>query len=130
MSGETFDSKGVMAKFGVRPDQIRDYLALMGDKVDNVPGVEKCGPKTAVKWLAQYGSLEGVMANAADIKGKVGENLQAALPYLPLSYELVTIKTDLDLHGELSEGLDSLRRQTRNGRNWQSNSNALTSAPG
>ena len=112
MSGETFDSKGVMAKFGVRPDQIRDYLALMGDKVDNVPGVEKCGPKTAVKWLAQYGSLEGVMANAADIKGKVGENLQAALPYLPLSYELVTIKTDLDLHGELSEGLDSLRRQT------------------
>ncbi|PJO77610.1 DNA polymerase I [Neisseria brasiliensis] len=112
MSGETLDSEGVAAKFGVRPDQIRDYLALMGDKVDNVPGVEKCGPKTAVKWLEQYGSLEGVMANAAEIKGKVGENLQAALPRLPLSYELVTIKTDLDLHGELSDGLDSLRRQT------------------
>ncbi|MCF7530139.1 DNA polymerase I [Neisseria lisongii] len=112
MSGETLDIAGVIGKFGVRPDQIRDYLALMGDKVDNVPGVEKCGPKTAVKWLDAYGSLEGVMANAAEIKGKVGENLAAALPRLPLSYELVTIKTDVDLHGDLPEGLDSLRRRT------------------
>ncbi|WP_301668831.1 DNA polymerase I [Neisseria benedictiae] len=110
MSGETLDIEGVKAKFGVRPDQIRDYLALMGDKVDNVPGVEKCGPKTAVKWLEAYGSLAGVVEHAAEIKGKVGENLQAALPQLPLSYDLVTIKTDVDLHTELSDGIESLRR--------------------
>lgn len=112
MSSETLDIEGVKAKFGVRPDQIRDYLALMGDKVDNVPGVEKCGPKTAVKWLEAYGSLAGVMEHAAEIKGKVGENLQAALPQLPLSYDLVTIKTDVDLHAELSDGIESLRRTT------------------
>lgn len=110
MSGETLDIEGVKEKFGVRPDQIRDYLALMGDKVDNVPGVEKCGPKTAVKWLEAYGSLAGVMEHAAEIKGKVGENLQAALEQLPLSYDLVTIKTDVDLHTELSDSLESLRR--------------------
>ncbi|MBH2057539.1 DNA polymerase I [Neisseria meningitidis] len=110
MSGETLDIEGVKEKFGVRPDQIRDYLALMGDKVDNVPGVEKCGPKTAVKWLEAYGSLAGVMEHAAEIKGKVGENLQAALEQLPLSYDLVTIKTDVDLHTELSDGIESLRR--------------------
>ena len=110
MSGETLDIEGVKEKFGVRPDQIRDYLALMGDKVDNVPGVEKCGPKTAVKWLEAYGSLAGVVEHAAEIKGKVGENLQAALPQLPLSYDLVTIKTDVDLHTELSDDLESLRR--------------------
>ena len=111
MSGETLDIEGVKEKFGVRPDQIRDYLALMGDKVDNVPGVEKCGPKTAVKWLEAYGSLAGVMEHAAEVKGKVGENLQAALPQLPLSYDF-TIKTDVDLHTELSDGLESLRRTT------------------
>lgn len=110
MSGEKLDIEGVKEKFGVRPDQIRDYLALMGDKVDNVPGVEKCGPKTAMKWLEAYGSLAGVMEHAAEIKGKVGDNLQAALPQLPLSYDLVTIKTDVDLHTELSDGLESLRR--------------------
>ncbi|MDO4640315.1 MAG: DNA polymerase I [Neisseria sp.] len=112
MSGETLDIEGVQTKFGVRPNQIRDYLALMGDKVDNVPGVEKCGPKTAVKWLDQYGSLQNVMAHAAEIKGKVGEHLQAALPKLPLSYELVTIKTDVDLHADLAEGINSLRRRS------------------
>lgn len=112
MSGETLDIEGVKAKFGVRPDQIRDYLALMGDKVDNVPGVEKCGPKTAVKWLEAYGSLQGVIEHASEIKGKVGENLRAALPRLPLSYDLVTIKTDVDLHAELSDGLESLRCTT------------------
>ncbi len=112
MSGETLDIEGVKEKFGVRPDQIRDYLALMGDKVDNVPGVEKCGPKTAVKWLEAYGSLAGVMEHAGEVKGKVGENLQAALEQLPLSYDLVTIKTDVDLHAELSDGLESLRRTT------------------
>ncbi|MFU8617623.1 DNA polymerase I [Neisseria sp. LACPHL-SPEC-2024-00856] len=110
MSGETLDIEGVKEKFGVRPDQIRDYLALMGDKVDNVPGVEKCGPKTAVKWLEAYGSLAGVMEHAGEVKGKVGENLQAALEQLPLSYDLVTIKTDVDLHTELSDGIESLRR--------------------
>ncbi|MBF0803641.1 MULTISPECIES: DNA polymerase I [unclassified Neisseria] len=111
MSNETLDIDGVKAKFGVHPGQITDYLALMGDKVDNVPGVEKCGPKTAAKWLEQYGTLENVMAHAGEIKGKVGENLQAALPQLPLSYRLVTIKTDVDLHAELSDGLESLRRR-------------------
>lgn len=112
MSNEKLDIEGVKNKFGVRPDQIIDYLTLIGDKVDNVPGVDKCGPKTAVKWLDQYGTLQNVMENASEIKGKVGENLQAALPQLPLSYQLVTIKTDVDLHGDLSDGLESLRRTT------------------
>ena len=75
----------VIDKFGVRADQIVDLLALMGDAIDNVPGVEKCGPKTAAKWLAEYGSLDGVIANAAAIKGKIGDNLRAALPRLPLN---------------------------------------------
>lgn len=112
MSNEKLDIEGVKNKFGVRPDQIIDYLTLIGDKVDNVPGVDKCGPKTAVKWLDQYGTLQNVMDHASEIKGKVGENLQAALPQLPLSYQLVTIKTDVDLHGDLSDGLESLRRTT------------------
>ena len=75
-----------------------------------MPGVEKCGPKTAVKWLEAYETLAGVMEHAGEIKGKVGENLQAALSQLPLSYDLVTIKTDVDLHSYLSDGLESLRR--------------------
>ena len=80
MSGSRMDSDAaVIDKFGVRADQIVDLLALMGDAIDNVPGVEKCGPKTAAKWLAEYGSLDGVIANAAAIKGKVGDNLRAAL---------------------------------------------------
>ncbi len=112
MSNEKLDIEGVKNKFGVHPNQIIDYLTLMGDKVDNVPGVEKCGPKTAVKWLEQYGTLAGVIEHAGEIKGKVVENLQAALPQLPLSYQLVTIKTDLDLHGELPEGLHSLHRKS------------------
>ncbi|WP_372171491.1 DNA polymerase I [Xanthomonas axonopodis] len=98
MSGSRMDSDAaVIAKFGVRPDQIVDLLALMGDTVDNVPGVEKCGPKTAAKWLAEYDSLDGVIANADNIKGKIGDNLRAALPRLPLNRELVTIKTDVTL---------------------------------
>ncbi|MEA9758584.1 DNA polymerase I [Xanthomonas campestris pv. raphani] len=98
MSGSRMDSdEAVIAKFGVRPNQIVDLLALMGDTVDNVPGVEKCGPKTAAKWLAEYDSLAGVIANADKIKGKIGENLRAALPRLPLNRELVTIKTDVVL---------------------------------
>lgn len=98
MSGSRTDSDAaVQAKFGVHADQIVDYLALMGDAIDNVPGVEKCGPKTAAKWLAEYGSLDGVIAAAASIKGKIGEHLRAALPRLPLNRSLVTIKTDVAL---------------------------------
>lgn len=104
MTDTFMDVPGVSEKFGVRPDQIIDYLALMGDKVDNIPGVEKCGPKTAVKWLDAYGSLKGVMENADQVKGKVGENLRSALDQLPLSYELATIKTDV----ELEQGLDEI----------------------
>ncbi len=98
MSGTRTDSdEAVVAKFGVRPDQVVDLLALMGDSVDNIPGVEKCGPKTAAKWLAAYDSLDGVMASAGEIKGKVGDNLRAALDRLPLSRELATIRTDVEL---------------------------------
>ncbi len=97
MTDTEMDYAGVVEKFGVPPERIIDYLALIGDKVDNVPGVDKCGPKTAVKWLAEYDTIEGVMENAENIKGKVGENLRAALSYLPLSKELVTIKLDVKL---------------------------------
>ena len=97
MTNVEMDEAGVEEKFAVRPDQIIDYLALMGDKVDNIPGVDKCGPKTAAKWLAEHGTLEQVMANADNVKGKVGEHLRNALSHLPLSYELATIKLDVDL---------------------------------
>jgi len=98
MSGSVLDTdESVVAKFGVRANQIVDMLALMGDAIDNVKGVDKCGPKTAAKWLAEYGSLDGVVANADKIGGKIGENLRAALPRLPLNRELVTIKTDVPL---------------------------------
>lgn len=104
MSNSYLDRVGVLEKFGVAPERIRDYLALMGDSVDNVPGVDKVGPKTAVKWLQEYDSLATIMERAAEFKGKVGENLRAALPHLPLSYELVTIKCDVPLPIE-PEGL-------------------------
>jgi DNA polymerase-1 len=98
MSGSRLDSDAaVMEKFGVRADQIVDLLALMGDSVDNIPGVEKCGPKTAAKWLAEYGTLDGVIENAAKVGGKIGDNLRAALSQLPLSRQLATIKTDVAL---------------------------------
>ena len=98
MSGGRLDTDAaVVEKFGVRAAQIVDYLALMGDKVDNIPGVDKCGPKTAAKWLGEYGDLDGVIAHAADIGGKIGENLRAALPRLPLNRQLATIKTDVAL---------------------------------
>jgi DNA polymerase-1 len=103
MTDTVMDQDGVVTKFGVRPDQIIDYLALVGDSVDNIPGVPKCGPKTAVKWLAQYESLQGVMDNADQVGGKIGENLRAALEKLPLSYELATIKTDIALPQHLNE---------------------------
>jgi DNA polymerase I len=97
MTNSRLDPAGVVEKFGVRPDQIIDYLALVGDSVDNIPGVEKCGPKTAAKWLGEYGTLDAVIANANKVGGKIGENLRAALPQLPLSRQLATIKTDVVL---------------------------------
>jgi DNA polymerase-1 len=97
MNDTTMDPDGVVAKFGVPPERIIDYLALVGDTSDNIPGVNKCGPKTAVKWLAAYDSLQGVMDNADKIKGKIGEHLAAALDHLPMSYELATIKLDVEL---------------------------------
>ncbi|MBI3346642.1 MAG: DNA polymerase I [Burkholderiales bacterium] len=97
MSNERLDEAGVVAKFGVAPNRIVDYLTLMGDTVDNVPGVTGVGPKTAAKWVAEYGSLDGVIAAADVIKGKAGENLRAALDWLPMGRKLVTVKLDCDL---------------------------------
>ena len=97
MTNTTMDSAAVMEKFGVKPEQIIDFLSLTGDTVDNVPGVPKCGPKTAAKWLAEYGTLDGVMAHADKVGGKIGEYLREALPSLPLSRQLVTIKIDVPL---------------------------------
>ncbi|WP_038623178.1 5'-3' exonuclease H3TH domain-containing protein [Dyella jiangningensis] len=103
MTNTTTDTAGVMDKFGVQPSQIIDFLTLTGDTVDNVPGVPKCGPKTAAKWLAEYGNLDNLMANADKIGGKIGESLRAALPQLPLSRQLVTIKTDVSLELPVTE---------------------------
>jgi DNA polymerase-1 len=97
MSNESLDPAGVQAKFGVPPNRIVDYLSLIGDTVDNVPGVEKVGPKTAAKWLAEHDSLDGVMAAAPTMKGVAGENLRKALDWLPTGRVLVTIRTDSDL---------------------------------
>ena len=97
MNGTVLNPQTVVEKFGVSPQQIVDYLTLIGDSVDNIPGVPKVGPKTAAKWLEHYGSLDGVIAHADEIKGKVGENLRASLEQLPLSRRLVTIKQDVAL---------------------------------
>ncbi|MFN3717015.1 MAG: DNA polymerase I [Thiobacillus sp.] len=97
MSEETLDVAGVTAKFGVPPERIVDYLTLIGDSVDNVPGVAKVGPKTAVKWLNEYGTLDNLMAHAGSVKGVAGENLRAAKDWLPRARELLTIKTDVAL---------------------------------
>jgi DNA polymerase-1 len=101
MSNETLDRAGVEAKFGVPPERIVDYLTLIGDAVDNVPGVEKVGPKTALKWLGQYGSLDGVIAHAAEIGGVVGDNLRRVLDWLPQAKHLLTVKLDCDLSAHL-----------------------------
>jgi DNA polymerase-1 len=114
MSGERLDAAGVLAKFGVRPEQIVDFLALVGDSVDNVPGVDKVGPKTAAKWLAEYGTLEAIVANAERIGGKVGENLRAALDWLPTARRLVTVRTDGDLAAQVPH-FDSLAVQLPDG---------------
>ena len=97
MNNTVMNRDGVIEKFGIPPESIIDYLALVGDSVDNIPGVPKCGPKTAVKWLQEYGTLDGVIENADKIKGKVGENLKQSLNYLPLSKQLATIKCDVEL---------------------------------
>ena len=97
MTNTQMDSDGVVQKFGVKPSQIVDFLALTGDKADNIPGVQKCGPKTAAKWLNEWQDLEGVMANAQGMKGKIGEYLRDALETLPLSQDLATIRKELDL---------------------------------
>ncbi|MFN7085080.1 MAG: DNA polymerase I [Burkholderiales bacterium] len=97
MSGETLNEAGVEQKFGVKAERIIDYLTLIGDSVDNVPGVAKVGPKTAVKWLSQYGTLDNVMRHAAEIGGVVGENLRRALDWLPKARELLTIRCDVAL---------------------------------
>ncbi len=106
MNDSVLDPAGVAEKFGVPPERIIDYLTLIGDTSDNIPGVPKCGPKTATKWLAEYGSLDEIIAHADEIKGKVGENLRASLEQLPLSRQLVTIKRDV----QLQEALADLKR--------------------
>ncbi|WP_455211341.1 DNA polymerase I [Kaarinaea lacus] len=97
MTDTVMDPAGVVEKFGINPDQIIDYLALVGDSVDNIPGVPKVGPKTAVKWLAEYGTMANIMQHADEIKGKVGENLRSSLDQLPVSHQLATIKCDVSL---------------------------------
>ncbi|MDH3326923.1 MAG: DNA polymerase I, partial [Gammaproteobacteria bacterium] len=102
MTNTAMDIEGVKEKFGVSPEQIIDYLALIGDTADNIPGVPKVGPKTAVKWLAEYGTMQSIIENADKFKGKVGENLRNSLELLPLSYKLATIKCDvaMELHAK------------------------------
>lgn len=107
MSNYLMTVDSVPEKFQVQPHQIIDYLALMGDTSDNIPGVPKVGPKTASKWLAQYGSLQGVIDNASEIKGKVGENLRDSLDFLPMSYQLATIKLDCETGIEIDELVQS-----------------------
>lgn len=103
MTGERLDVEGVIAKFGVPPERIIDYLTLIGDSVDNIPGVDKVGPKTAAKWIAEHGSLDGVIAAAAGVKGVAGENLRRALDWLPQGRRLVTVVTDCDLAGHVMD---------------------------
>ncbi|MEI8207929.1 MAG: DNA polymerase I [Methylococcales bacterium] len=110
MSNTRMDIQGVFDKFGVKPEQIIDYLALMGDTSDNIPGVPKVGPKTAAKWLEQYHTLENLMVNADKITGKIGENLRASLEQLPLAKQLTTIKCDLGLPYSIAD----LKRQPIN----------------
>lgn len=101
MSNTKMDRQGVIDKFGLPPERIVDYLTLVGDTSDNVPGVPKVGPKTAVKWLTEYGTLDEILARADEFKGKVGDNLRSSLPHLPLSKQLVTIKCDVELDVDL-----------------------------
>lgn len=110
MSNETLTPEAVHKKFGVRPDQIVDYLMLVGDAVDNVPGVNKVGPKTAVKWLDQYASVDEIVAHAGDIKGAVGEHLRVALPQFELTRDLLTVRRNCDLSDVMTSFDDLLMR--------------------
>jgi DNA polymerase-1 len=103
MSNEELNPEGVMRKFGVAPNRIVDYLMLVGDTVDNVPGVQKVGPKTAAKWIDEFGSIEALVERAAEVKGVAGENLRAAVGQFTLTRELLTIKTDCELQAEVPE---------------------------
>ncbi|PRY04789.1 DNA polymerase I [Paraburkholderia sp. BL25I1N1] len=109
MTNETLDRAGVLAKFGVPPERIVDYLSLIGDTVDNVPGVEKCGPKTAIKWLTQFDSLDGIVAHADEIKGAVGDNLRRALDFLPMARKLVTVERNCDMTDHIVSIEESLQ---------------------
>ncbi|MBU3641044.1 DNA polymerase I [Polynucleobacter sp. Fuers-14] len=111
MTNEKLDIEGVKEKFGVPPELIVDYLSIIGDTVDNVPGVPKAGPKTANKWLAEFSNLDNLMANADQVKGVVGENLRATLPWLPQARQLITVKTDCDLSPHLPS-LDDLHAKS------------------
>ena len=111
MTNEKLDIEGVKEKFGVPPELIVDYLSIIGDTVDNVPGVPKAGPKTANKWLAEFGNLDNLMTNADQVKGVVGENLRAALTWLPQARQLITVKTDCDLSPHLPS-LDDLHAKS------------------
>lgn len=111
MSGEVLDVAGVNNKFGVPPERIVDYLMLVGDTVDNVPGVNKVGPKTAVKWLAEHGSIDALVAAADSVKGVAGNNLREAIPNFPLTRTLLTVKCDCDLTGHVSDWEDLAWRE-------------------
>ncbi|MBR6000206.1 MAG: DNA polymerase I [Oxalobacter sp.] len=113
MKNEILDREGVIKKFGVPPERIIDYLSLIGDTSDNIPGVSKVGPKTAVKWLSQYGSLKDIIENAASIKGVVGENLRQSLEWLPQARTLVTINSNSDLSAYVDSIETSLRKRDK-----------------
>ncbi|KHF26335.1 DNA polymerase I [Solemya velum gill symbiont] len=117
MSETKSDRQGVIDKFGVAPEQIIDYLALVGDTSDNIPGVPKCGPKTAAKWLSEFGDIDNLLANADSIKGKIGESLRASMEQIPLSRELTTIKTDVKLHESIPD-LVATPADTQKLREW------------
>jgi DNA polymerase-1 len=132
MSDKLTDRDGVMEKFGVTPEQIVDYLALVGDTSDNIPGVPKCGPKTAAKWLGEYGDLDSLVAHADQIKGKIGENLRASLEQLPLARELTTLKLDVALEQGPQElkPLPADTEQLRELYNWLESKRLLESLEG
>lgn len=103
MKNQRIDRQGVIDKFGVPPERIVDYLALVGDSSDNIPGVPGCGPKTAAKWIAEFGSVDDIIRRADEVKGKIGDKLRAALPILPLAYQLATIRCDVPLPLSIDE---------------------------
>ena len=113
MSDTALDRDGVFEKYGVHPEHIVDYLALMGDSVDNVPGVPKVGPKTAAKWLNSFGSLDALIERADEVRGKVGDNLRASIEMLPVSRTLTTIRRDVDLPVAIGDLQRSLQTRTR-----------------